>query len=350
MKAAVVRETLDGFLDLIDNWSPKPLAFGEALVDVEYSGLCHTDLHVASGDFGNPNELGMRNGSFRRVVGHEGIGRVAKLGEGASDYLKVGDRVSIAWFYDACGTCEFCVSGNETFCRKVRNSGYTVDGAMAQQVVVNAKYAVPVPEGLDPVEASSITCAGVTVYKGLKVGETKPGQWVSVHGAGGLGNLAVQYAHNVFGAHVAVIDGNEDKLAAAQSNGAEVLVNRHTDDVVAKVLELTGGVHNAQVTAVNDAAFSQAVSVLRPMGKLVAMALPQGDMSLNIAKTVLDGIEVRGSLVGTRNDLAEAFQFGAEGKVKPIVEKVDIRDINDVIEEMKEGKITGRKVFDFTTL
>ncbi|MFT8813652.1 alcohol dehydrogenase AdhP [Oenococcus sp.] len=348
MKAALVREKNDGFVDLVDDWEPRKLAFGDALVDVEYCGLCHTDLHCASGDFGDPNTMGTRNGSWRRVIGHEGVGIVSKLGEGADQYLKVGDRVSIAWFYDACGVCDYCVSGNEAFCRKVRNSGYTVDGAMAQQVVVNAKYAVKVPSDLDPAAASSITCAGVTMYKALKVGETKPGQWVSVHGAGGLGNLAVQYAHNVFGAHVVAIDGNPDKLEAAKENGADIIVNRKTEDVVAKVNKLTGGVHNAQVTAVNDAAFSQAVNVLRPLGKLVAVALPQGDMALNIAKTVLDGIEVRGSLVGTRADLKEAFQFGAEGKVTPIVEKVDLKDINDVIEEMKEGKITGRKVFDFT--
>jgi len=189
------------------------------------------------------------------------------------------------------------------------------------------------------------------MYKSLKVGETKPGQWVSVHGAGGLGNLAVQYAHNVFGAHVAVIDGNDDKLAAAKANGAEVLINRKkVADVAAEVQKATGGVHNAQVTAVNAAAFNQAVSSLRPMGKLVAVALPQGDMALNIAKTVLDGIEVRGSLVGTRADLKEAFQFGAEGKVKPIVEKVNFNDMNEVIDEMKAGSITGRKVFDLTGL
>lgn len=351
MKAAVVRQVPDGFVDIIEDWQPRALQFGEALVDVEYCGLCHTDIHCANGDFGNPNELGSRNGAFRRVIGHEGVGRVAKLAEGASDYLKVGDRVSIAWFYDACGVCDYCVSGNETFCRNVRNSGYTIDGAMAQQVVVNAKYAVKVPEDLDPAQASSITCAGVTMYKSLKVGETKPGEWVSVHGAGGLGNLAIQYAHNVFGAHVVAIDGNDDKLAAAKQNGADILINRHNvADIPSEIQRLTGGVHNAQVTAVNAAAFNQAIGSLRPMGKLVAVALPQGDMALNIAKTVLDGIEVRGSLVGTRADLKEAFQFGAEGKVTPIVEKIDLADVNDAIKEMLDGKITGRKVVDFTRM
>lgn len=351
MKAAVVREVPNGFVDIIEDWQPRALQFGEALVDVEYCGLCHTDIHCANGDFGNPNELGSRNGQFRRVIGHEGIGRVTKLAEGASDYLKLGDRVSIAWFYDACGVCDFCVSGNETFCRKVRNAGYTVDGAMAQQVVVDAKYAVKVPDDLDPVQASSITCAGVTMYKALKVGETKPGQWVSVHGAGGLGNLAVQYAHNVFGAHVVSIDGNEDKLAVAQKNGAEHAINfMKTPDVAAEVQRLTGGVHNAQVAAVSPIAFNQAIDSLRPMGKLVAVALPQGDMALNIAKTVLDGIEVHGSLVGTRADLKEAFAFGADGKVVPIVEKIDLADLNDAIQAMMDGEITGRKVIDFTRL
>lgn len=351
MKAAVVRQVPNGFVDIVDNWQPRELTFGEALVDVEYCGLCHTDIHCANGDFGNPNEIGNRNGQFRRVIGHEGVGRVAKLADGAADFLKIGDRVSIAWFYDACGVCDFCVSGNETFCRKVRNAGFTIDGAMAQQVVVNAKYAVKVPEDLDPAQASSITCAGVTMYKALKTGETKPGQWVSIHGAGGLGNIAVQYAHNVFGAHVVAVDGNDDKLLAAKENGAEIMINRHkTPDIASEIQRLTGGVHTAQVTAVNAAAFDQAIDSLRPMGKLVAVALPQGDMALNIAKTVLDGIEVRGSLVGTREDLKEAFAFGAEGKVTPIVEKIDLADVNDAIEEMLAGKITGRKVIDFTRL
>ncbi|MCM0599583.1 alcohol dehydrogenase AdhP [Periweissella fabalis] len=351
MKAAVVREVPNGFVDIIDDWQPRALQFGEALVDVEYCGLCHTDIHCANGDFGNPNEIGTRNGQFRRVIGHEGIGRVAKLADGASDYLKVGDRVSIAWFYDACGVCDYCVSGNETFCRNVRNAGFTVDGAMAQQVVVNAKYAVKVPENLDPVEASSITCAGVTMYKALKVADTKPGQWVSVHGVGGLGNLGVQYAHNVFGAHVVAVDGTDEKLEAAKGYGAELAVNfMKTKDVAGEIQRLTGGVHNAQVAAVNPIAFNQAIDALRPMGKLVAVALPQGDMALNIAKTVLDGIQVHGSLVGTRGDLKEALQFGADGKVKPIVETIDIADLNDAIQEMLDGKIVGRKVIDFTRL
>ncbi|MFC6170838.1 alcohol dehydrogenase AdhP [Loigolactobacillus jiayinensis] len=337
MKAAVVRDPVDGYVDIVEK-TLRPLEFNEALVDVEYCGLCHTDLHVAAGDFGKVPG---------RIIGHEGVGRVSQLGPGVT-CLKLGDRVSIAWFYGSCGHCEYCLTGRETLCRSVRNSGFTVDGAMAQQVIVDANYAVKVPAGLDPVEASSITCAGVTMYKSLIVGHTKPGDWVSVVGAGGLGNLAIQYAKNVFGARVVVVDGNPDKLAAAKALGADILINRHEVDVPAEIQRQVGGVNNAQVTSVSADAFNAAIDSLRPNGCLVAVALPQGDMKLNIAKTVLDGIQVAGSLVGTRQDLAEAFEFGAEGKVHPIVHTRKLSEVNDIIDEMKAGKIVGREVIDMS--
>ncbi|GKT03784.1 alcohol dehydrogenase AdhP [Furfurilactobacillus entadae] len=336
MKAAVVRDSIDGFVDVKDV-TLRDLKPGEALVDVEYCGLCHTDLHVAVGDFGDKPG---------RIIGHEGVGIVSKVADGV-DAVKVGDRVSIAWFFKGCGHCEYCLTGRETLCRNVENSGYTVDGAMAEQVIVDANYAVKVPEGLDPVEATSLTCAGVTMYKAIKVADVKPGQWVSVVGAGGLGNLAIQYAKHVFGAHVVAVDGNPDKLQAAKEAGADLLINRHDGDVDKQIQEKVGGVHAALVTAVTTAAFDQAVDSLRPDGKLVAVALPQGNMQLNIAKTVLDGIVVAGSLVGTRQDLAETFQFGAEGLVHPIVKTRKLSEINDMIQELKDNKVVGRNVVDF---
>ncbi len=337
MKAAVVRDSVDGYVDIKDV-QLRSIHEGEALVKVEYCGLCHTDLHVAAGDFGAVPG---------RVIGHEGVGKVIQVADDVTN-LKIGDRVSIAWFYKGCGHCEYCNTGRETLCRNVQNSGFSVDGAMAEEVIVPADYAVKVPEGLDPVEATSLTCAGVTMYKALKVGETRPGQWVEIVGAGGLGNLAVQFAHNVFGAHVVAVDGNEDKLNAAKENGADLTINRHDPDVAEQIQKKVGGVHNAQITAVTTEAFTTSVNALRPDGRLVAVALPKGDMALNIDKTVLDGIQVAGSLVGTRQDLAETFQFGAEGKVKPIVKTRRLDEVNDIIDEMKQNKIVGRMVIDFT--
>ncbi|EOA09544.1 zinc-binding alcohol dehydrogenase family protein [Pediococcus acidilactici D3] len=206
MRAAVVRNQSDGYVDIVEK-QLRPLRDNEALVDVEYCGVCHTDLHVANGDFGEQPG---------RVIGHEGIGIVREIGADVHS-LKVGDRVSIAWFFEGCGHCEYCTTGRETFCREAKNAGYTVDGAMAEQAIVVADYAVKVPDNLDPVAASSITCAGVTTYKAIKESKIRPGEWLTVFGAGGLGNLAIQYAKNVFNAKLAVVDINDDKLALAKS-------------------------------------------------------------------------------------------------------------------------------------
>ncbi|SHG05714.1 alcohol dehydrogenase AdhP [Ornithinibacillus halophilus] len=336
MKAAVVSAENKGKVDIKEVELPK-LASGQALVDVEYCGVCHTDLHVAKGDFGEVPG---------RIPGHEGIGIVKEIAPDVSS-LKVGDRVSIAWFYQGCGTCEYCLTGRETFCRDVKNAGFTVDGAMAEQCIVEADYAVKVPEGLDPAQASSITCAGVTCYKAIKVSNIKPGQWIAIYGCGGLGNLAIQYAKNVFNAKVIAIDINDDKLDLAKEIGADLVVNPlNVDDAGEWIQEKVGGAHAAVVTAVSKVAFNQAVNSVRATSKVVAVGLPPETMDLEIVKTVLDGIEIVGSLVGTRKDLEEAFQFGAEGKVVPIVETRCLHEVNDIFEEMEQGKIQGRMVID----
>ncbi|MCT0052139.1 alcohol dehydrogenase AdhP [Lactococcus lactis] len=339
MKAAVVRHNPDGYADLVEK-ELRAIKPNEALLDMEYCGVCHTDLHVVAGDYGN---------KAGTVLGHEGIEIVKEIGADVSS-LQVGDRVSVAWFFEGCGHCEYCVSGNETFCREVKNAGYSVDGGMAEEAIVVADYAVKVPDGLDPIEASSITCAGVTTYKAIKVSGVKPGDWQVIFGAGGLGNLAIQYAKNVFGAKVIAVDINQDKLNLAKKIGADVIINFGDVNPVDEIKKKTGGlgVQSAIVCAVARIAFEQAVASLKPMGKMVAVALPNTEMTLSVPTVVFDGVEVAGSLVGTRLDLAEAFQFGAEGKVKPIVATRKLEEINDIIDEMKAGKIEGRMVIDFT--
>ena len=326
-------------VQLVENKEMRPLETGEALVDIEYCGVCHTDLHVAHGDFGKVTG---------RVLGHEGIGIVKEIAPDVKS-LKVGDRVSVAWFFEGCGACEYCTTGRETLCRTVKNAGYSVDGGMAEQCIVTADYAVKVPEGLDPAQASSITCAGVTTYKAIKEAQLQPGQWTVIFGAGGLGNLAVQYAKKVFNAHVVAVDINNDKLALAKEVGADIVINGHeVEDVAALIQEKTGGAHSAVVTAVSKVAFNQAVDSVRAGGRVVAVGLPSEMMDLSIVKTVLDGIQVIGSLVGTRKDLEEAFQFGAEGLVVPVVQKRPVSDAVDVFDEMEAGTIQGRMVLDFT--
>ncbi len=335
MKAAVVTAASDGNVEIVER-DIRPVQSGEALVEVEYCGVCHTDLHVAAGDYGKKPG---------RVLGHEGIGIVKEVAPDVKN-LKPGDRVSIAWLFASCGSCEYCVSGRETFCRSVLNAGYTADGGMATHCIVDADYAVKVPDGLDPAQASSITCAGVTTYKAIKVSGVRPGQWIAIYGAGGLGNLAVQYAKKVFGAHVVAVDINDDKLALAKEVGADFTVNPLKEDAAKAIQEKTGGAHAAVVTAVSRAAFNSAVDCLRACGRLVAVGLPPEMMDLSIPRLVLDGIEVVGSLVGTREDLVEAFQFGAEGLVVPKVQLRKLDEANAIFQEMRDGKIQGRMVID----
>ncbi|NJP37977.1 alcohol dehydrogenase AdhP [Alkalicoccus luteus] len=315
----------------------RPLESGEALVEIEYCGVCHTDVHVAAGDFGDV---------AGRTLGHEGIGIVTEIADDVTS-LSVGDRVSIAWLYKACGRCEYCTTGRETFCRSVQNAGFSVDGGMAEKCIVTANYAVKVPDGLDPAQASSITCAGITTYKAIKVADAKPGEWIAIYGCGGLGNLAIQYAKHVFNANVVAVDINDDKLALAKESGADMTINPATEDAAAIMQEQCGGAHAAVVTAVSKAAFNSAVDAVRACGKVVAVGLPTETMDLSIPRLVLDGIEVIGSLVGTRKDLEEAFQFGAEGKVVPVVKTRPLEDVQNIFEEMEQGKIQGRMVIDF---
>ena len=336
MKAAVVNQTCTG-VEIVEKDIPK-IGTGEALVEVECCGVCHTDLHVAAGDFGkHPG----------RILGHEGIGIVKEIAPDVTT-LKVGDRVSIAWLFQSCGHCEYCTTGRETLCRTVKNSGFTVDGGMAEYCVVAADYAVKVPEGLDSAQASSITCAGVTTYKAIKISGILPGQWIALYGAGGLGNLSVQYAKKVFNAQVIAIDINDDKLALAKESGADIIINSAKEDPAARIMEITnGGAHVVVVTAVAKAAFNSAIDSVRAGGSVIAVALPVDTMDLSIPKTVLDGIKVVGTLVGTRQDLVEAFDLGARGIVVPVVHSRALEDVGDIFQEMQEGKIQGRMVLDF---
>lgn len=333
MKAAVV--TSDKTVEVKDK-DIRAIRSGEALVDVEFCGVCHTDLHVKNADFGDKTGV---------TLGHEGIGVVREVADDVTS-LKVGDRVSIAWFFEGCGHCEYCVNGRETLCREVKNAGYSVDGAMAEQCIVTADYAVKVPDGLDPAAASSVTCAGVTTYKAIKESKIKPGQWIAIYGLGGLGNLALQYAKNVFNAKVVAIDVNDTQLDFAREVGADLILNPTKENAEQVMQEKIGGAHAAVVTAVAKSAFNSAIACVRAGGVVVAVGLPPEAMDLSIPRLVLDGIEVVGSLVGTREDLREAFDFAAEGLVVPKVEKRPIEDINDIFDEMIEGKFKGRMVID----
>ncbi len=338
MKAAVVH---DFTKSLSIEEKPKPVPGpGEVLVKVETAGLCHTDIHAAHGDWPvKPTP------PF--VPGHEGVGIVEEVGAGVTT-PRVGDRVAMPWLGKACGICEFCIDGWETLCEQQVNTGYGIDGSYAEYATANAAYVAQVPAEVDPLDAAVLTCAGVTTYKAVKLSGASPGKLVAVFGIGGLGHLALQYA-KISGATVVAVDINDEKLELAKELGADHVVNALTEDPVAAIKAL-GGAHAAISVAVAPKAFEQAFGSLRRGGTLVFVALPADNMvSLPIFETVLNGITILGSIVGTRKDLAEVYAIHAQGRTRVIRETRLLDEVNECFEEVEKGNVKARIVFDLRT-
>jgi len=335
MKAAVVREFGKPLvIEEVPVPEPGP---GQVQVKIEASGVCHTDLHAAEGDWPvKPTP------PF--IPGHEGVGFVSAVGSGVK-VVKEGDRVGVPWLFSACGVCEHCLGGWETLCEKQQNGGYSVNGGYAQYALADPNYVGHLPSNVSFAEIAPVVCAGVTVYKGLKMTDTKPGDWVVISGIGGLGHMAVQYA-KAMGLRVAAVDVADDKLNLARKLGATVTVNAKNEDPTAFMQKNIGGAHAVLVTAVSTQAFAQAIGMVRRGGTISMNGLPPGSFPLPIFEVVLKGITVRGSIVGTRLDLSEALSFASEGLVHANIATEKLENINDIFHRMHEGKIDGRIVLD----
>jgi propanol-preferring alcohol dehydrogenase len=335
MKAAVVK----GFKQPVvieERPIPEP-GEGQVLVKIGASGLCHTDIHAANGDWPvKPNP------PF--VPGHEGVGIVQRVGRGVTRVAE-GDRVAIPWLGWACGECEYCATGWETLCERQQNSGYSVDGAWAEYALASGAYVGKVPDGIDPFEAAPLTCAGLTTYKAVKVSGARPSDLVAIFGVGGLGHLALQYAQ-IAGAQVVAVDLVDEKLQMAKDLGAAYTVNARQQDPVTVIKEL-GGADAAISLAVSPKAFEQAYGSLRRGGTLVFVGMPaENEIRLPIFETVLNGTKVLGSIVGTRVDLQEVFELHGAGKTEVVYQRRRLEDVNEAIQEVESGQAKARLVFD----
>ncbi|GAA2212918.1 alcohol dehydrogenase AdhP [Nonomuraea monospora] len=335
MRAAVVT-AFDKPVELQAVPAPQP-GPTEVLVRIEASGLCHTDIHAAHGDWPVKPALPF-------IPGHEGVGVIEAMGSAVTGRV-AGERVAIPWLGYACGTCEYCVSGRENLCESQLNSGYAVNGGHAEYAVAHAAYVVPVPGGVTPAEAAPLTCAGVTTYKAVKVSGLRPSERAAIFGIGGLGHLAQQYAQ-IFGGETVAVDVTKDKLRLARELGAAHTVNAALADPVAEIKAL-GGADVAIVLAASPRVLEQAHASLRRGGRLVLVSLPKDNtMSLPIFETVLGGISVIGSIVGTRADLAEVFKLHAAGRTKVIYETRRLEEINRSFDEVLAGSVPARLVFE----
>ncbi len=310
---------------------------GQIRVKVEASGLCHTDIHAAHGDWPVKPAPPF-------VPGHEGVGIVEELGPGVTE-VAIGDRVAMPWLAYACGTCDYCVTGWETLCLEQKNMGYSIDGGFGEYAIAYGRYVVAVPDGIDPFDAAPLTCAGVTTYKAIKVAGTRPTDLVAVFGVGGLGHLAIQYAA-IAGGTVVAVDVVDEKLELARELGAEFTVNAAREDPI-EVIQRLGGADQAIALAVSPQSFEQAYGSLRRGGTLVFVALPpENGVTIPIFETVLNGTTIVGSIVGTRADLREVFQLHAAGKTRVIRETRPLAEVNQAIEDVLAGRVAARVVLE----
>ncbi|MFY9947327.1 MAG: alcohol dehydrogenase catalytic domain-containing protein [Candidatus Sulfotelmatobacter sp.] len=334
MKAAILRDFKKP-LSIEELERPHPEA-DEVLIQVEACGACHSDLHVADGDWPQLAAIVKRP----LILGHEIAGHVVEKGPAVHD-LQIGDRVGVPWIYWSCGDCEFCREGNENLCTRQKITGVTVDGGYAEFVKAPASHALKIPDGLSALEAAPLFCAGLTVYRALKGAGIVPGQRLAVFGIGGLGHLAVQVGR-AFSGEVTAIDISEEKLELARSFGATSALAATSDAV--KQLRRKGGVHVALVTSAAKAAYDMAFSCLRPTGTLLVVGLPSENICFPPILMASGEVRIRASAVGTRQDLREVLGMAAAGNLRCQVVARPLVEANEVLNELRRGQVSGRIV------
>jgi propanol-preferring alcohol dehydrogenase len=335
MKAAVLH-AFKTPLSIEEVPRPEPAA-DEVLIAVEVCGVCHSDLHVADGDW--PQLAAVVKKPL--ILGHEIVGRVVERGSAVRD-VQIGERVGVPWVQWTCGECEFCREGNENLCVRQRITGVMVDGGYAEFAKAPASHVARIPDALPSEQAAPLLCAGVTVHRALKQAKIRAGQRLAVFGIGGLGHLAVQIGVAA-GAEVTAIDVSEEKLALAKSLGAARTLSASKSDV-AKELRGSGGMHVAMVTSAAKSAYDKAFYCVRPTGLLLVVGLPAKDISFPPIMMAATEIQIKASAVGTREDLREVLAMAAAGKIHCQVSARSLAEVSDVLDQLSRGEISGRIV------
>ena len=338
MKAAILQEFKK---PLVLEEVPRPeLEAHEVLIQVEACGVCHSDLHLADGDW--PQLAAMVKKPL--ILGHEIAGRVVGRGAAVCD-LQVGDRAGVPWIHWTCGECAFCQEGYENLCLRQKITGVTVDGGFAEFLKAPASHALKIPEGLSSVEVAPLFCAGVTVHRALKQARISSGQRLAVFGIGGLGHIAVQLAREL-GTEIIAVDVSERKLELATTLGATSVLNISSTNVI-KELRAKGGVHVALVTSAAKAAYDLAFSCLRPTGTLLVVGLPSENLCFPPILMSAREVHIRASAVGTRQDVREVLTMASEGKIRCQVTPRPLAHANEVLDELRHGQVAGRVAFTF---
>lgn len=327
MKAAVV-EKIKAPWKVKDVPVPKP-GPNQVLIKVGASGLCYTDVHLTDGS--------MPIGDFPCVLGHEPCGEITALGEGVTT-RKIGDRVGVPWVQASCGRCEWCLRGKTLFCKDHVGTGVDLNGGHAEFMVAYAGATMLVPDGISDEQAAPVFCAGYTVWSGLRIADPKPHERVAILGIGGLGHLALQYAHAA-GFETVAVTHSPDKDKLARSLGADAVVSSPAG------LMKMGGADVILSTTNSYASMASAVRGLRPDGRLVWMGYSNETIQLD-SEVLFKRARIIGSMQNHPEYLYEALDYVVKGKVKVAAEVFPLDAIQEAYQRVAEGKVRFRAVID----
>jgi len=323
---AAILEQYGQPLVLADRPKPEP-GPGEVLIRVEACGACHSDVHLADGDW----DAMKRAAKLPLILGHEVAGVI--------EANKA--RVGIPWLGWSCGICDYCRQGRESLCQKQRITGVMTDGGYAQYMTAPISHAIRIPDGLSATEAAPLFCAGVTAFKAIKSSGLARGQRIAIFGVGGLGHLAIQIARQM-GAVVCAIDVSAEKLEMARQCGAHEVVDASGEEPE-KALR-TWGPEIAVVTAASGSAYRSAVKVVKRGGTIMVVGMPAQDLQLPVIPIVGGELRIIGSAVGTRQDVRDMLALAARTGIRCHVETQPLDQVNSVFERLRRGDVQGRIV------
>jgi uncharacterized zinc-type alcohol dehydrogenase-like protein len=312
-------------------YDPGPLGPLEVEIGITHCGICHSDLHLISNDWGISQ--------YPFIPGHEIVGTVTAVGAEVRS-LEAGQRVGLGWQSNSCGTCEWCSRGMENLCAQAEATCVHRNGGYADRVRANARFVIPVPDALESAHAAPLLCGGITVYNPLRTHGINPSSRVGVVGIGGLGHIAIQFAR-VFGAEVTAFSTSAAKEEEVRAMGAHNFVNTRES----KAMKEMAGTQDFIISTVNaDQDWSVFVQALRPTGTLCFVGVPPSPVSVS-AFPLITGIRtITGNPTGSPYRLREMLDVAARHGVQAQIESFPMSKANEAIEKVKKNKVRYRAV------